>query len=107
MAAPIAADAVARMIAIAATNTRAGREIASLVFLDIGIVTRFGFRFRLVYLAWSNSRLRFYCPFAAFNSQLLFQTGCFDFRVVLQKFRMVPSHPRVDGLVPFQKRIVK
>jgi hypothetical protein len=37
MEAPIAALAVARMIAIAATSTRSEREIASLVFWGMGL----------------------------------------------------------------------
>src|SRR4051794_16023640 len=90
MEAPMAALAVARMIAIAATSTRSEREIASLVFLDMWLLL-----FRLVDIAWSW-RLGLFrvclsrAP-SAFNAHLLFQSGCFDFRVILKKFRTVPS----------------
>src|SRR3954470_9206809 len=78
MEAPIAALAVARMIASATTSTRSEREIASLVVLDIGLYS-FGSLISLGLSAWSISLLLVLAPLRRFNSRVLFQSGCFDF----------------------------
>ena len=86
----MAALAVARMIAKAATSTRSDRDNASLVFLVIGESDSFGFRFRFVYLAWSISLPAFLCPF---RHRIAFAISIrlVRFRYVLKKFRMCPS----------------
>src|SRR5476649_167394 len=90
MEAPIAALAVARMIAIAATSTRSEREIASLVFLDIRLVTLFGSLISLGLCGLVYFALARIAPL-----RRSMRSGYFNQAVSIardpQKFRTVPS----------------
>jgi hypothetical protein len=98
MEAPIAALAVARMIASAATSTRSEREIASVVFLVMEIWTRSALGFAGVYLACSNSRLLLRAPSRHSIRICYFDSGCFDSASSFKSSEC--SQSAVDGLCP-------